>query len=64
MEKIFYYSKLLTYTKLPLLKFQDYFNFEKFKVYEKTKISYILKNHILVIKCFDIIQLFVSNKEI
>lgn len=37
MGKISYYGKLLTYTKLPLLKFQDYFNFEKFKVYKKTK---------------------------
>lgn len=55
MGKIFYYGKLLTYTKLPLLKF---------KVYKKTKIFHKLKNNILMIKCFDLIQLFVSNKEI
>lgn len=35
MRKIFCFDKLLTYIKLLLLKFQDYFNFEKFKVYEK-----------------------------
>lgn len=40
MGKIFCFHKLLTYTKLLLLKFQDYFNFEKFKVYEK-QISHI-----------------------